>query len=267
MLNVKTISLNSIFFSNVDPSLQKLGYCEPLVLRRNTSWTNITIVKEDIVFWHPYRLWTTTNPAVFWTSPTTRLGVMRVAVLAVTGSCLCMRASVCLPAFLSAWDACVFVLRPSLALSPYKPLRSASKKKRKQQSAVVDSNGASKQHYKCSLQTSYSQQLWSGLSHLHLTQVRKETTRQPLTILAVEVTVILWPPIWKQFLCLAHSFAMRPSKYSLLLMLCFPTKEKCTDRAHSFNQIILSSHHKYTTLKSLPFQTTVVSIFTAFTAV
>ncbi len=34
----------------VGPSLQKLGYCELIVLRYNISWTNSTVVIEDIVF-------------------------------------------------------------------------------------------------------------------------------------------------------------------------------------------------------------------------
>lgn len=139
-----------------------------------------------------------------------------------------MWASVCLPASLSV---SVSELRPSTALFPNTPLRSASKKQGKQQSAVVDSNRAYKQHHKSSLQTSNSIQLRFGLSHLHLSQVRQDSATQPLTVLAVVATVTLWLLVWKQFLCLAHSSAMRPLTYSPLFS-CVTQPKKTTRTGH-----------------------------------
>lgn len=135
----------------------------------------------------------------------------------------------CLPVFLSARVHGESVPSPSLAPSPYTPLHSASKKPRKQQSAVVDPNRAYKQHYKSSLQTSNSIQLRFGLSHLHLTQVRRDTAVQPLTILAVEVTVVA---------CLKTISLSRSRLYSASynvfppVFFCCPTKENNKHRAH-----------------------------------
>lgn len=74
-------------------------------------------------------------------------------------------------------------------------------------------------------------QLRFGWSRPHLTQVRQDTAMQPLTILAVEVTANLWPPVWKQFLCLAHIIAMCPLTY-FLLFSCVTQPKKTTQTGH-----------------------------------
>lgn len=100
------------------------------------------------------------------------------------------------------WEKCVYA-----HLSTYTPLHSRSTKQREQQSAVVEPNRAYKQHHKSSLSSSHSVQSRFGLSHLRLTQ---DTARQPLTVLAAEVTSTLWLYVWKLFFCSAQIIAVHP---------------------------------------------------------
>lgn len=150
--------------------------------------------------------------------------------------------------------------------SPYTPL-SASKKQRKQQSAVVDSNRAYKQHHKSSLQTSNSIQLRFGLSHLHLTQVRQASAVQTTNRQGSRGDC----GCLSENNFFSHS-QLCSASLSLHNSCCFllpPTQPKKITRTgeHSFNQIILSLHHNYAALQSLLLSLRVVSIFTAFTTV
>lgn len=201
--------------------------------RYNNSWMNSTVVIEDIVFWHPCFL-DYNKPCSFLNHTSHHTG-MRAAVWV-----LFVYVSKCLPVLLSAWVS-VRVSASLPSLPHYTPLHSASKKQRKQQSAVVDSNRPYKQHYKSSLQTSNSIQLRFGLSHIHLTQVRRDTALQPLTILAAEVTASLWPSCLKT-ISLSHSWLCSASFNVFPVFFCYTTKEN-RNRAHSLNQIMLSLDH------------------------
>lgn len=49
-------------FGNWVSACLKLGYCELIVLRQHISWLDCTVVIVGIIFWHPVRLFATTNP-------------------------------------------------------------------------------------------------------------------------------------------------------------------------------------------------------------
>lgn len=142
----------------------------------------------------------------------------------------------CVSVFVSA--------RVSCSLSPYTPLHSASKKQRKQQSAVVDLNRPYKQHHKSWFQTSNSIQLRFGLSsppHTGQTGHGRATAKPS------------WRQRWLRICGLLSENSFFVSLLWLTALQCifnifppvffwYPTK-KNKDRAHSVNQIILSLYH------------------------
>ncbi len=174
-----TIIQKRIFVRKVRLSLQKLGYSELIVLWYNISWTDSTVVKDDFVFWHPNSLWTT-NPAVFYTTPTATHRVMRAAVLALTGSCLWVCERKCVCACLTVWIGLSVCAAPwrsvSLHTSPKCILKS-------EEAAVCCGRLKYKQHYKSSLQTSSSLKVWINTSPAHTGQTghRCATADQPVT--------------------------------------------------------------------------------------
>lgn len=154
-------------------------------------------------------------------------------------------------AFLSAWVLSLSFARLLLCL-----LAHLSKKQRKEQSAVVDSNRAYKQRYKSSLQTSNSIQRRLGLSNLHLAQVRQAAAMRPLTVPAVVGTATLWPPVWKA----------RLPPWQLCILTHFLLFSSRLKKTTGFNWIRSSFplRHNNTALQS---SSQVVSIFVTFTRV
>lgn len=60
---------NFCLFGNWVRDCLKPGYCELIVLRQQISWLDCTVVIVGIIFWHPVRLFATTNPPFHFSPP------------------------------------------------------------------------------------------------------------------------------------------------------------------------------------------------------